>query len=71
MHTKSLWKLRYQAHVGVRRSHLFMNSAPVGLLAETSRPTGCTLEPEHSHAALAPPEEHQGGDDSRPIEYIG
>ena len=48
-----------------------MNSAPVGLLAETSRLTGCTLEPENARAALAPFEEHQGEDDSQPVEHIG
>jgi len=48
-----------------------VNSAAVRLLAETSRLTGCTLELEHLHAALAPLEEHQGGDDNQPVEYIG
>ena len=68
---KSLRKLRYLAHDGVRGRHLFVNSAAVRLLAETSRLTGCTLELEHLHAALAPLEEHQGGDDNQPVEYIG
>jgi len=68
---KSLRKLRYLVHIGIRRRHLFVNSALVGLLAETSRLTSCTLEPENAHAALAPFEEHQGEDDSQPIEYIG
>lgn len=68
---KSLRKLRYLAYIGVRRRHLFMNSAPIDLLAETPRLTGFTLEPKHSHAALAPLEEHQGDDDSQPVEYIG
>ena len=48
-----------------------MNSVPVGLPAKASRLTGRTLEPEHVHAALAPLEEYQGGDDSQPVEYIG
>ena len=68
---KSLRKLRYLAYIDARWRHLFVNSAPVSLPAETSRLTGCTLQSEYAHAALAPLKEHQGDDDSQPVEYIG
>ena len=48
-----------------------MNNAAIDLLAETSRLTGLTVEPEYPHATLAPLEEHQGDDDSQPVEHIG
>jgi hypothetical protein len=48
-----------------------MNSTGGGLPVESSCFTSCTLEPEYTHAALAPLEDHQRNDDSQPVEYVG